>query len=174
MPGEIAQHGAQDTINVLAGNAVPVVQGTAPAVWVPGQYWINSSNFYAVYEYNGTAWVAASGNRYLALLTADPTALPAVNITDLSEVTTPGYARVNTDFSNATAAYPSTVANTGTVSWGPMTADMLVPALFVAMVTVATGTTGLYLFSWQLPSPQQVNTSQYIQVATGELSLSQG
>lgn len=174
MPGQIAQHGAQETVNVLVGNAVPIVQGTAPAVWVPGQYWVNSSAFYTVYEYNSSAWVPASGNRYLALLTADPTALPAVNITDLSEVTTPGYARAQMNFSPASAAYPSTSTDTGTISWGPMTADMLVPALFVAMVTVATGTTGLYLFSWQLPAPQQVNTSQYVQIATGEMSLSQG
>ena len=174
MTGQIGQVGAQMALNRLAGNVVPVVQGTAPSVWLPGQYWINSSDFYTVYDYNGTAWVPSSGSRYLALLTADPTALPAVNITDLSEVTTPGYARSQMNFSPASAAYPSTSSDTGTVSWGPMTADMLVPALFVAMVTVATGTTGLYLFSWQLPAPQQVNTSQYIQVATGEISLSQG
>jgi len=174
LTGQIGQYGAQQTVNNLVGNAVPVVQGTAPAVWIPGQYWINSSAFYVVYEYNGTAWVPSSGNRYLALLTADPTALPAVNITDLSEVTTPGYSRAQMNFSAASATYPSTTTDTGTISWGPMTADMLVPALFVGLVTAATGTTGLYLFSWQLPEPQQVNTSQYVQIATGELSLSQG
>lgn len=172
--GQIGQYGAQASLNVLTGNAVPLVQGTAPATWVPGQYWINTSEGNAVYTYNGSSWVPESGARYLALLTADPTALPAVNISDLQEVTTAGYARAQVMLSQASASYPSVSTDSGTISWGPMTADMAVPALFVAMVTVASGNSGLYLFSWTLPAPQLVDTSQYIQIATSELSLSQG
>lgn len=73
----------------------------------------------------------------------------------------------------ATASYPSVSTDSGTVTWGPMTADMLVPALFAALVTVSSGTQGLYLYSWPLPDPQQVSTSQSIQIATSQLSLSQ-
>lgn len=171
--GQIGTDGAQSCLNLLTGNAVPVVSSSAPSAWIPGQYWINSANSYLPYEYNGSSWVPASASRYLALLTADPTQLPAVNISDLAEVTTAGYARATVSMSVATANYPSVATDTGTVSWGPMTADMLVPALFAALVTVVLGTMGLYLFSWPLPSPQQVSTSQYIQIATSQLSLSQ-
>lgn len=171
--GQIGTRGAQATLNLLTGNAVPVVSSSAPATWIPGQYWINASSSYTPYEYNGSAWVPASATRYLALLTTDPTQLPAVNITDLFEITTAGYARATVTLSTSTANYPSVSTDTGTISWGPMSADMLVPALFAALVTVSSGTSGLYLYSWPLPSPQQVSTSQYIQIATSELSLSQ-
>lgn len=171
--GQIGTHGAQACLNLLTGNAVPVVSSSAPGSWIPGQYWINSANSYLPYEYNGTAWVPASATRYLALLTADPTQLPAVAITDLSEITTAGYARATVSMSTATGNYPSVSTDTGTISWGPMTADMLVPAIWAALVTVSTGSLGLYVFSWPLPAPQQVSTSQYVQIAANQLSLSQ-
>ena len=171
--GQIGTRGAQMTLNLLTGNAVPVVSSSAPSSWIPGQYWINSSAGNTPYEYNGTTWVPGSATRYMALLTADPTALPAVNLSDLAEVTTAGYARAVVSMSAATNQYPSVSTDTGTISWGPMAADMLVPALFAALVTVSSGTSGLYLFSWPLPSPQQVSVSQYVQIATNQLSLSQ-
>jgi len=172
--GQIGTHGAQACLNLLTGNAVPVVSSSAPSAWIPGQYWINSSAGNTPYEYNGATWVPASSTRYMALLTADPTGpIPAVSISDLAEVTTAGYARAVVSMSLATPDYPSVSTDTGTISWGPMAADMLAPALFAALVTVSSGTGGLYVFSWPLPSPQQVSVSQYVQVATNELSLSQ-
>lgn len=171
--GQIGTHGAQACLNLLTGNAVPVVSSSAPATPVYGQYWINTSSSNQPYYYNGTSWVLETGNRYLALLTADPTQLPAVNITDLAEVTTAGYGRAQVTMSTATGNYPSVATDTGTITWGPMSADMLAPALFAALVTVASGTAGLYLYSWPLPSPEQVSVSQSIQIATSQLSLSQ-
>lgn len=171
--GQIGTRGAQATLNLLTGNAVPVVSSSAPGTWIPGQYWINTSAGNTPYEYNGTAWVPASATRYMALLTADPTQLPAVNLSDLAEVTTAGYTRATVSLAQATPNYPSVSTDTGTISWGPMTADMLVPALFAALVTVSIGTSGLYLYSWPLPSPQQVSNSQFVQIATNQLSLSQ-
>lgn len=171
--GQIGTHGAQMTLNLLTASAVPVVSSSAPGSWIPGQYWINTANSNLPYEYNGTTWVPASSTRYMALLTADPTALPAVNISDLSEVTTAGYARAAVSMALATGNYPSVSTDSGTISWGPMAADMLVPATFAALVTVISGTSGLYLFSWPLPGPQQVSVSQYVQIATNQLSLSQ-
>jgi hypothetical protein len=172
--GQIGTNAAQACLNLITGNAVPVVSSTPPAAWIPGQYWVNTANSNLPYEYNGSAWVPASSSRYLALLVSDPSALPAVTIADLDEVTTAGYARAPVTMSLATPDYPSVSTDTGTITWGPMTADMLVPALFAALVTVPGGTLGLYLYSWPLPSPQQVSTSQYIQIATSALSLSQG
>lgn len=171
--GQIGTHAAQMSLNLLTGNAVPVVSSSAPGSWIPGQYWINTANSNTPYEFNGATWVPSSSTRYMALLTADPTALPAVNLTDLAEVTTAGYARAAVSMSQATQQYPSVSTDSGTISWGPMAADMLAPALFAALVTVISGTAGLYLFSWPLPAPQQVSVSQFVQIATNQLSLSQ-
>ena len=77
MSGQVAEFGAAKLLNLFTGEANPVVSGTAPSSWIPGQFWINSAASYAVYVYNGTTpyntadW-AAVGSQYLALLTADP------------------------------------------------------------------------------------------------------
>jgi hypothetical protein len=170
--GQVSQVGAQITLNHLLGNAVPVVSGTAPGTPIPGQWWIDSASSYSVQQYNGTAWVVDTGARYLALLTADPTALPAVLISDLVEVTTPGYARQLVTWTDASAAYPSVADNSDNVTWGPMTANMALGTQWVALVTVASGTTGLFLYAWTV-GLQQVNTSESIQLAASEFSLAQ-
>jgi len=170
--GQVAQVGAQMMLNHLLGNAAPVVSATAPAIPVPGQWWINTSSGNSVNQYNGTAWVVDSGNRYLALLTADPTLLPAVLISDLAEVTTPGYSRQGVTWSDASSAYPSVSDNSGNVTWGPFTANMAVGTQWVALVTAASGLTGLLLYTWTV-GLQQVNTSESIQLAATEFTLAQ-
>ncbi len=170
--GQVSQVGAQMTLNHLLGNVTPVVASTAPASPQPGQWWIDSASSYSVQQYNGAAWVVDTGARYLALLAADPTVLPAVLISDLTEITTPGYSRQLVDWTNATSAYPSVSDNSGNVTWGPMTANMSVGTQWVALVTVASGTAGLYLYSWTV-GIQQVNTSESIQLAATEFSLAQ-
>ena len=170
--GQVAQVGAQMTLNVLLGNAVPVVASTAPVTPIPGLWWVDSASSYSVQQWNGTAWVVDTGARYLALLAADPTVLPAVLISDLVEITTPGYSRQLVDWTNATSAYPSVSDNSGNVTWGPMTADMAVGTQWVALVTVASGNTGLLLYTWTV-GLQQVNTSESIQLAASEFTLAQ-
>jgi hypothetical protein len=174
---QLAQYGDMGLVNDLAGLTVPVVQGSAPT-WVPGQYWVNTSAGNAVEQYNGAigGWSSSNvGTRFLALLTADPVLNAAVNVTDAGfvELTTAGYARQIATFSPATAAYPSTSANTNLITFGPMTSSMLIPVQWVALVTVSslTPTQGYFLASWNLAAPIQVNASQNIQIGIGQLIL---
>jgi hypothetical protein len=165
---QVLEVGSELCLNAIAGNTVPVVAGSAPT-WVPGLYWIDSGSAYAVKTWNGTSWVAA-GSEYLALATSDPT--HATDMTGIIEVLTSGYTRQAVTWTAASAAYPSVLSNSATITWGPMTADMLLPADWVVLVTTASGATGFPLYAWQI-SPQQVSTSQNIQIATGALTLSQ-
>lgn len=168
MAGQIAEFGAAHLANALTGAAVPVVQGTAPT-WFPGLYWIDTSSGNAVKTWNGSAWVTSPGARFLALLSADPVAANAVNISDLTEITTAGYSRQSVTFSHATTAYPSAASNSNLITFGPMTAGMTQAVQWIAMVTVASGTTGYFLESWLMPTALQVNASEVIQIGIGEL-----
>lgn len=114
---------------------------------------------------------------YGALLTSDPSTsgaggTQAVNITDLVEVTTAGYSRASIIFTAASAALPSVSSNTTTITWGPFTGDMLLPAQWLALVTSASGTSGTLLYLWTLDTPEQASASQQIQIATSSLSIS--
>lgn len=133
---------------------------------------------YAVKSWNGSAWVTtpAAGSRYLALLVADPSTsgpggTPAVNVSDLIEDSTTGYARQLISFSNAVSGIPNKVSNSGTITFGPYGANMAAPAQWAAMVTSASGTSGLLLYTWALDTPQQVDVSQSIIIPAGSLQL---
>ena len=164
--------------NKAAGNVPPSIGIGAPT-WIPGLDWIDTSSGAVLKTWNGTSWVAGNATRYVALLTASPfTSGPgggyAESISDLVEVTTAGYSRLVCAFSNATAAYPAVAANSGVLTFGPMSAGMLQAAQWAALLTHASsGTTGLLLYYWQLDLPQQVSVSQSIQVPIGALSLAE-
>jgi hypothetical protein len=167
--GQVSIYGGEVTLNNIAGLNVPVVASSAPSP-LPGLWWINTSAGNAVMRYNGTAWVAETGARYFALLSANPAG--AASIAGMTEITTAGYSRQLVQWAAPTAAYPSVLLNTNTITFGPMTADMVLPATYLAMVTEATGTTGNIEYAWSIPA-QQVDTSQNIQIAIGQFSLSQ-
>jgi hypothetical protein len=166
----IAQTGAQIQLNSITKAAVPVVSGSAP-VWVPGMYWINTSSGNAIMEWNGAAWVALATTNFLALCTADPTGLST--IAALTEDTTSGYSRVAVSFVAATASTPSVAVNSNLVSFGPYTANQSLPCQWAALVTVASGSTGLLLDSWTLTPQEQVLATQTIDIAAGTLQLTQ-
>ena len=179
MPGQVAQTGAESVLNHIAGLAVPVVAASAPS-WIPGLYWIDSSDSYNVYAWNGSAWVKspAAGSRYLALLTVDPSTsgsggTPAVNVSDLTEDPTPGYARQLFTFNDASAGPPATLANSAAITFGPYTANQAAPVQWAALVTSASGTSGLLLYTWVLDEIEQVSVSQDIVFAAGSLVLDQ-
>lgn len=174
MSGQISQYQAMGSLNHLSGQAEVLVQGTAP-VWYPGVVWVNSSSGYSINTWNGQAWVTNFGQRWLALLTADPVAGGVVNLSDagFSEVQTAGYARQTVTFGQASSAYPSTTSNVGLITFGPMTATMTLPTQWVAMVTGSAGTTGLFLASWVITQGVLVNASQSIQISPGQLVLDQ-
>jgi hypothetical protein len=163
----IAQAGAQIELNAVTGVSTPVVASSAPT-GVIGGWWINSSSSYSVNTWNGTAWVAA-GNPYLALLVADPTGQSAIS--GLTECTDSGYSRVQVAFNAATAAYPSTAENTSLITIGPFSVNMSLPAQWLALVSAASGTTGLLMNTWTISTPQQVSATQTIDIAAGALQI---
>jgi hypothetical protein len=114
--------------------------------------------------------VAAPATTYLALLTAIPT--DDTTMAQLAEVTTAGYGRPTTAWTAATATSPSTTQNSGLLSFGALTADMVSPAVALALVTVATGTAGQIRMWWELDQPMQLLNGQTLQVAPGALTMS--
>jgi hypothetical protein len=74
---------------------------------------------------------------------------------------------------NQDADYPSVIANTNTLSFGPYTAAQAAPVQFAALVTCASGAVGRLAYTWTLPVQQQVNVSQFIQAGAGSLTLGQ-
>jgi hypothetical protein len=168
---QVLTAGSRLCLSKISGNDIPVVQ-TTPPTWRPGLYWVDSStNPPVVKDYNGTSWSAATQpNRFLALAISDPT--DATDMTMVIEVQTAGYARQPVAWSAPTSVYPAEQVNTGVITWGPFTADMLEAAVWVVEVTSASGTTGFALYAWQI-DPEQVDTSQNIQVAAGDLTRSE-
>jgi hypothetical protein len=118
-----------------------------------------------------TGTSVSSQTMYLALCTADPS--NAVLVSDLQEVTTSGYSRVEVTFNSPTASYPSVITNSNLITFGPMTANMTLGTQWVAMVTSASGTGGSLIYTWTLDTPQQVDATQEIAIAAGDLSVSQ-
>jgi hypothetical protein len=165
----MAQAGAQTQLNAVTGFSLPVVAASAPTGIVGGT-WINTSSGNAVMAWNGTTWVTA-GLPYLALLTADPTGSSLIS--QLSECADSGYARVQVIFGAASAAYPSVASNTNLLTFGPFSVNMSLPVQWLALVTPSAGTSGLLLNSWTIATPQQVNATQTINIATGALSITQ-
>lgn len=179
MSGTIAQTGALASLNNIAGKSVPAVASSAPT-WHPGLYWVNTADSNNVYDWDPstTSWikVPAAGSRYLALLITDPATSgsgggPAVNVSDLIEDTTSGYSRQLISFSYAVSGTPNSLSNSGAITFGPYSADMPAAAQWAALVTSASGTSGLLLYTWDLDTPQQVDVSQEIIIPAGGLVL---
>jgi hypothetical protein len=173
--GQVALLGAQASLNLLGGSLTFAVAASAPT-FVPGLAWINTSQSNALFLWTGSVWVNAK-SRFLCLLTADPAKSgpgggPATLISDLVEVATPGYSRVGVAIGVASNTMPCVVTSSGLATWGPFTADMAVPAKWVALVTVASGTAGILVYTWSGIN-EQVSASQNIQVPAGGLVLSQ-
>jgi hypothetical protein len=172
---QVGQWGSMAAINHLTGNVPPYIGSTAPT-WIPGLDWINTSSGTVLYHWNGVAWVSGAAGHYIALLTVDPaTTGPSggysVNISDLVEDTTAGYARQAVTFSAAGTTYPSPSSNTGNLTFGPYTAAQTVPVQWAALVTAASGNTGLLTYWWNLSPAEQVSVSQTIVIGSGTLSL---
>ena len=108
---------------------------------------------------------------YIALLTADPTGL--TTIAALSEVTTSGYSRQSVSWGSPTMAYPSVIANSNLLTFGPMSANMSLPAQWAALVTSSSGTSGSLLYTWILENPQQVLATEDINIAAGALTITE-
>jgi hypothetical protein len=180
MPGQIGTYASIGALNQATG-AVTVAASVvgSPPTWVPGLYWYNTTTP-ALEQWNGSAWTTtgittSSASRYLALLTQDPVANGVVNLSDSGfvELTTSGYARQAVSFTQLTssATYPASTSNTGAITFGPMSATMTLAVQWVALVSVVSGTTGLFLASWASVAPITVDISQSIQIGAGSLVL---
>src|SRR5258708_26025932 len=136
----VAQTGAQTMLNRLCDVANPAIQSGAPT-WFPGLQWINTTtNPPVLYVWNGVSWVtqASQGGPYVALLTQDPTGF--TTLSQLSECADSGYSRQAVTFGQAAATYPSTIANSNLIQFGPFNVNMSLPVQWAALVTSPSGT----------------------------------
>lgn len=107
---------------------------------------------------------------YLALLTAAPT--DSTTMSTMTELTTPGsngYSRQSVSWS-APSSDPSSTANSGTVTFGPFSADLGV-VTHCALVSASTGTAGDLVAYWSLDTSRDPASGDSIQFAAGALTL---
>ena len=116
---------------------------------------------------NGRATQTAR-TTYVALLTVAAT--DANLISELTEVTTSGYARQSVTWSAPTGD-PQVSSNTNAMTFGPFTADP--PNItHLALVSSASGTSGDLLYRWQADTTRDGITNDSITIAVGALSMS--
>lgn len=78
----------------------------------------------------------------------------------------------NADWTYIGPDYPASAANSNTLTFS-YSAAQASPVQWAALVTVASGTTGLLKYLWTLPAPEQVAASQAITIGTGAAVLMQ-
>lgn len=105
---------------------------------------------------------------YLALLTAAPS--DSTTMATMTELTTAGYSRQACTF-GAPAGDPSLSSNTGTITFGPFSADPPSVA-YAALVSASSGTVGDFIAYWTADVAQDAANGQSIQVSAGALTLS--
>ena len=191
MAGQLTQYGAEYEANKISGVASPFIGASAPGTWIVGQEWINTTgSVLNVYDPQTLAWVTGPYDRYLCLLTSDPTiAGPGgglvQTISDISAIedATTGYLRQPITFGAGNLGEPSSFTNTNTITFGPYTANQALPVSWAALIGVPrafdssytpiakTVLNGLLFYLWQLPVSQQVLTTQTIMVAPSTFSI---
>lgn len=99
--------------------------------------------------------------------------LYACAVTSVSGTAPPGTVGTsNATWTYVSNGYPATIANTSVLTFSYSAAQAL-PVGWAALVTAASGTTGLLKYMWTLPAKQQVQNTQAIQIGIGSLTLSQ-
>ena len=192
MAGQLTQVGAQFLSNKLSGQALPHVGSSAPGTWIPGQEWVNTSSGNAIYVYDPftSSWVAGPYDSYFALLVSDPTTggpsgglVQTIQQAAALEDTTAGYMRQPFAGSVGTAAQPSVISNTNTITFGPYTANQAAQVSWAALMAIprtddgsdapvaSTVFNGLLMYVWTVPVPQQVLATKSIQIAPGTIQI---
>lgn len=110
----------------------------------------------------------APRNSYLGLAVAIPDS--AITLATLAEVTTAGYARIQVTWA-APAGSPISIADSASVTFGPVTADMDTAATYAFMTEASSGTVGTVLYLWQLLEPVLAKANKPIFVAAGALTI---
>ncbi len=95
-----------------------------------------------------------AGTVYLGLATAVPEDPLSTTLATLTEVTTPGYARVAVPaFSAASTVAPVRTTSPTAFSFPSFTADQTIAATYAFLTNVATGTAGQVRYLFQLETP---------------------
>lgn len=191
MAGQLTQYGAAYEANKISGAADVSVGASHPVTWVVGQEWINTSgSVLNVYDPLTASWVTGPYQRYLCLLTADPTISGpggglVQTISDIAAIedATAGYLRQPITFGAGSVGEPSAFVNTNTLTFGPYTANQALPVTWAALIAVPAAFTGGYaplaktvlngllMYVWQMPISQQVLITQNIMVAPSTFSI---
>jgi hypothetical protein len=113
----------------------------------------------------------ATGSVYLALLTAAPT---DTNLTmaAVTEYAATGYARQVIAWGSASAAEPSVIANSGTITFGPFTAGTGATVTHAAICDASSGTTANIISTFALASSRTPANGDSLQVAAGAVTVS--
>jgi hypothetical protein len=113
----------------------------------------------------------ATGSVFLALLTATPT---DTNLTmaAVTEYGATGYARQTIAFSAATAAEPSVIANSGTITFGPFTAGTGATVTHAAVCDASSGTTANIIATVALTASRTPATGDSLQAAASSFTFS--
>jgi hypothetical protein len=113
----------------------------------------------------------ATGNVYLALLTAAPT---DTNLTmaAVTEYGATGYARQIIAWGSATAAEPSVISNSGTITFGPFTAGTGSAVTHAAVCDAVSGTTANIIGTVALTSSRTPATGDSLQAAAAAFTFS--
>jgi hypothetical protein len=113
----------------------------------------------------------ATGNVYLALLTAAPndTTLTMAGVTEYGAT---GYARQIFGPTSATAAEPSVISNTGIITFGPFTAGTGSAVTHAAICDAVSGTTANIIATVALTSSRTPATGDSLQAAASAFTFS--
>lgn len=133
---------------------------------MPGEFSQVGAN-YALDIVTGRDAGPGARTTYLALLTAAPS--DTSTLATMTEVAAAGYARQSVAWTAPTGD-PSSTENSGTITFGPFTAD---PAnvTHCALVSAASGTTGDFLMHWALDTAKDAAINESIEFAAGALTM---
>lgn len=116
--------------------------------------------------------VTAAAAMYLALATAQPGAPDTATLATFNgnEITTTGYSRQVVTW-DSPVGDPSEIANSGTVTFGPFSADP--PEVTnVFLCDTSLGTSGTVLAYWTLDTPRNGASGDSYRIAPGDLTIS--
>jgi hypothetical protein len=113
----------------------------------------------------------ATGNVYVALLTAVPSDT-ALTMAAVTEYAATGYARQIYGPTSASAAEPSVISNTGTITVGPFTAGTGGVVTHIAICDASSGTTANIIATAALTSSRTPATGDSLQAAANALQFS--
>lgn len=109
---------------------------------------------------------------YLGLATAVPDDPQTATLTNITEVTTAGYARKAIPaFGSATTVSPVQIAVPTTFSFTALTADMTVPANYAFITAASSGTASPIRYIFELPEPVLGRTGEPINVPANSLII---